>query len=156
VDRVRLFAPDAADLRYLAANLREADVQELRAVHGPDLDLEHCLRQSVLASEECFVACTAYGEPMAVFGVAPISLLGGEGCPWMLGTESLHHYGREIVTLSRAKMAEWGRRYGLLFNYVDARNTRALRWLKRSGFGVFAPAPYGVEGRPFHRVERCT
>jgi hypothetical protein len=41
--------------------------------------------------------------------------------------------------------------YPQLENHVDARNRRALRWLGWLGFTIEAPAPWGVEGRPFHR-----
>ncbi len=155
--RVRLFTPDTQDLAHIAANLRTADADELCALHGPSLDTSRVLAQAVAMSEEAYVACTAYGEPMAVFGVAPVSLLGGQGCPWMLGTDTLDCYGRAVVTLSRAHVARWSQRYQCLFNFVDARNRRSIEWLKRTGFVIGEPAPYGSAGLPFHRFERrCT
>lgn len=154
--RVRLIQPEANDLRYLAQHLRTDDVNELCAVHGPGLDLLACLETAVASSEESFVAVTASGEPIAVFGVAPVSLLGGQGCPWMLGTDTLMLYGRDVVTLSRQHVARWGLKYDQLFNYVDARNVRSLAWLRHTGFMIFEPEPYGRQGEPFHRCERCT
>lgn len=153
--RVRLIKPEADDLRYIAQHLRQHDVQELRAVHGPELDLLACLETAVASSEDAFVAVTTYGEPIAVFGVAPVSLLGGQGCPWMLGTDTLALYGRAIVALSREHVRRWGTKYDQLFNYVDARNLRSIAWLRHTGFMVFEPEPYGLQGEPFHRFERC-
>jgi hypothetical protein len=49
----------------------------------------------------------------------------------------------------------WASRYDQLFNYVDARNLRSIAWLQHIGFQVFEPQPYGLEGLPFHRFERC-
>ena len=152
--RVQLVRPEDADLRHLAQNLRAADRQELAATHGYDIDLLQCLQTAVSASEEAFIAVTAYGEPIAVFGVAPVSLLGGIGCPWMLGTDTMDLYGRAVVTLSRQHVARWAQRYSLLFNYVDARNLRSIAWLKRTGFAILPAAPYGLSGEPFHRFER--
>jgi len=156
VAKVKLAKPDADDLRYLAQHLRADDAQELRAVHGSELDLLECLHTAVESSEEAYVAVTAYGEPIAVFGVAPVSLLGGQGCPWMLGTDTLELYGRAIVQLSRQHVARWGLKYDQLFNYVDARNLRSIAWLRHTGFSIFKAEPYGVDGLPFHRFERCT
>lgn len=156
VARVQLRRPEAAYLRHIAHNLRTADARELQAVHGPDLDLEQCLVTAVASSEEAHVAFTAKGEPFAVFGVAPVSLLGGQGCPWLLGTDVMRGYGRDIVVLSREHVARWGLRYPELFNYVDARNLRAIAWLRHTGFTIHPARPYGLAGEPFHRFERCT
>ncbi len=153
--RVRLVRPGARDLCLIAQHLRQADRQELAAVHGWDIDLLGCLQTAVSASEESFVAL-AGDEPIAVFGVAPVSLLGGLGCPWMLGTDTLDRHGRAIVTLSREHVARWGDRYACLFNYVDARNLRSIAWLRHTGFVVWPAAPHGLHGEPFHRFERCT
>lgn len=153
---VQLVKPEAWHLHHLAQNLRLADARELAATHGAGPDLLQCLQTAVSASEDAFVAVTAYGEPMAVFGVAPVSLLGGIGCPWMLGTDTMDLYGRAVVTLSREHVAQWSRRYSLLFNYVDARNLRSIEWLRRTGFAILPAAPYGRAGEPFHRFERCT
>lgn len=154
--RVELHAPDTADVHYIARHLRAPDVAELQAVYGDDVDLVRCLRTAVLSSDEVHTAFTAFGEPMALFGVAPVSLLGGQGCPWMLGTDTMRSYGRDIVSLSREHVARWGERYDQLFNFVDARNLRSIEWLKRTGFAIFEPVPFGVKGLPFHRFERCT
>lgn len=154
--KVRLVRPSYAAVLYLAEHLRDADVQELRAVHGDDLDLVACLQVAVDSSEEVWIAINYAGEPIAVFGVAPLSLLGGQGCPWMLGTDAMLRHGREIVVLSRQHVARWGQRYDCLFNYVDARNLRSIAWLRHTGFVIQPAQPYGLEGRPFHRFERCT
>lgn len=143
------------DLRYLADHLREADRLELAATHGDELDILACLQAAVRASEDVFVAVTAAGEPFAVFGLAPVSLLGGIGCPWMLGTDTAAHHAIGVITLARQHVARWSQRYSLLFNYVDARNKRSIGWLKRIGFTVQTAQPYGLHGEPFHRFERC-
>ena len=155
MSKVQLVKPVLDDLGYLAQHLRDADRQELAAVHGVGLDLLRCLQTAVRSSEEAWVAVTAYGEPIAVFGLAPVSLLGGIGCPWMLGTDVVDLYAREVVRLSRQHVARWSRRYSLLFNYVDARNLRSIEWLRHTGFTILPAQPYGQHGEPFHRFERC-
>ena len=40
--------------------------------------------------------------------------------------------------------------YPCLFNYIDARNERSIRWLSAVGFSILEIIPtHGREGRPF-------
>lgn len=154
--RLELLPPSAQDIEHVAANLRAGDIQELQAVGGPEFDLMRCLVLSVAVSDDVYVLVTAAGEPVGLTGVAPVSLLGGLGCPWLLGTDALPRYPRDIVTLGRGLVRKWESRYSHLFNYVDARNTRSIAWLQHIGFTVSPAQPHGPHGVPFHRFERCT
>ena len=46
-------------------------------------------------------------------------------------------YGRDLVAMGRDAVADWSQRWRLV-NLVDARNTVAVRWLRRVGFDVGA------------------
>jgi hypothetical protein len=155
VARLKFSPVTDAAVKHIAKNLRINDVQELRAVLGNDMDAYECLIKSVAVSEECHVLTTHLGEPVALFGLAPVYLLNGQGCPWLLATDGLMDHPRDIVMLGKRKVLEWGKRYDKLFNFVDARNLRSIAWLKHIGFTVLDPEPFGVEGLPFHRFERC-
>jgi hypothetical protein len=156
VARVLLIAPGTKDIEYIAAHLRREDVQELQAANGREVDLLRCLHRAVNVSDEAYIAISAAGEPFALLGVSPLSLLGGVGCPWMVGTETMAQYPREVVEEGRRLVGNWSQRYAELYNFVDARNRRSIAWLKRIGFSIPAAQPYGPEGLPFHRFERCT
>lgn len=153
--RLQLRTPDADGIRHIASHLRQHDTQELHAVHGVGLNIEQCLQRSVRVSEECHMLATVDGEPVALFGVAPVSMLGGMACPWVLGTDAFMAHPRDIVVLGKRMVLKWASRYDLLFNFVDARNVRSIAWLRHIGFQVLEPQPYGLEGLPFHRFERC-
>lgn len=144
------------EVAHIAQGLRAHDRQELQAVHGDGVDLLNCLRRAVSVSEQCFTLWTPDGEPVGLYGVAAVSLLGGSGCPWFLAADRVQDYPRDIVVLGKQSVREWGRRYDQLFNYVDARNRRSVAWLRRIGFDIFPARPYGAQGRMFHRFERCT
>lgn len=141
----------SGDIGHIAKHLRAADKQELRAVHGAVVSFSDLLSRAVLLSSHVWVATDE--EPVCLFGVAPVSLLGGVGSPWMLGTERTFEHPRTLVSAGQQYLRVMQSHYAELFNYVDARNDRSIRWLKHLGF-AFSPArPYGVQGLPFHKFE---
>jgi hypothetical protein len=44
----------------------------------------------------------------------------------------------------------WRKRYGRMTNYVDARHTKAVRWIKWMGFEVLPAIPLGPQQALFH------
>jgi len=151
-----LLAPvTSGHLVYLATHLRRADVQELRASQGDGMSMLAILQQSVTISDECWVATTQTGEPVAVFGVAPIPQAAGYAAPWMLGTDTLSQHGRDIVQLGKRFARQWNAKYEHLLNFVDARNTKSIAWLRHSGYSIRPAQPHGVNGELFHLFERC-
>lgn len=88
------------------------------------------------------------GEPVCMFGVAPVSILNGEGAPWMLGTEQLEQAQVAFLRACRGVVADMERTYPRLMNVVDARNTVAIRWLRWLGFR-FDESQYQIGGHAF-------
>ena len=99
--KAQLCKPEFEDLQHIVGNIRPSDLRELQAVHGEHVDVLGVLVRAVNGSVESKVAITAFGEPIALFGVACTSLLTGTGCPWLLGTPELDKRGREIVAITR-------------------------------------------------------
>lgn len=148
-----LTLPDTRAVHYVAQHLRASDRDELRAVHGAGVDFVARVRQAVLASEDSRVLLAPDGEPVALIGVAPVSLLSGVGCPWALGTDRVAEFPRDVVQIGRERTALWASRYSRLVNFVDARNTRSLRWLRAIGFEILPAQPFGAAWIDFHRIE---
>lgn len=143
--------PTADDVAQLAANLREADRQELLASHGSDLLA--AVRHAVDISTHNW-AMHVGGELALIGGAAPVSMLGGIGSPWMLGAEHLDKVPGALTRMGVQYRDICLAAYPHLVNYVDARNVRSIRWLRRIGFTVAdAPIPYGVHGMPFYKFE---
>ena len=145
----------AADVDTIEPWLRAADRAELVAASGPDVPGQ--LREAVDLSrgrlgQMAFVA-EHEGEVIALFGFVPVSALSGTAHPWLVGTPGLARVPGMLNRLSRSYCSAVLGEYPLLFNYVDARNIASIAWLKRLGFSVGAPEPFGVEGLPFHRFE---
>ena len=144
MSRAVLLPPSPAAVEWVATRLRRADVDEMALIHGVDAEALgvrlSLLRASVAASRagECWAAHDSVsGEPVAVLGVAPTSWIDNEAAPWLLGTNALPRYGRDLVAMGRDAVADWSQRWRLV-NLVDARNDVAVRWLRRVGFDVGA------------------
>jgi hypothetical protein len=141
----------AGDVLHIAANLREADRRELAATRGVGVNFADAIGRAVLLSSHVWVGVAPDGEPISVFGVAPVSMLNGIGSPWFLSTDRAYQYPRTLVVEGRRYLSQMRKTYATLTNYVDVRNDKSIRWLKRMGFKIHPPTPYGVEGEPFHR-----
>ena len=92
------------------------------------------------------------GVPVAMFGAAPYSILGGMGTPWMIGTTDLRRWSaqKELLRVSAPALERMQERFpSLLFNAVDQRNTSAQRWLRWLGFHFLEPIRVGPDGLPF-------
>lgn len=130
--------------------MRASDVAEVNAYGHTDLTwaCERSVGQSVL----CWTGLVD-GELAAIIGVAPVSLVSGIGSPWMLGTEVLDAHSRVLVRKTPEYIATMQKAFPHLVNFVHARNATSVRWLRRLGFTLHEPAPFGALGEPFHRFE---
>ncbi len=141
--------PTRADIAIIAANMRHADKLEAEAMAacGP----EEALLRSIQLSHEAVVARVG-GEPVCIYGLGVGSMLGGMARPWLMGTDVIDFHCMTFLRANRAVVREWATRYDLE-NYVDARHTKAIRWLRWLGFKLDAPEAFGPFGMPFHRFE---
>lgn len=89
------------------------------------------------------------GKIMAMWGVVPVNLLGGEVVPWLLTTYEVERHPREFMRAARAAVNDL-KKFRLAHNRVDARYEKALRWAGRIGFEV---GPQLEEhGYKFHEI----
>jgi hypothetical protein len=140
------------DIDTLDAFMREADRDEIVASHGPDT--RATIARAVAISTHCLSVEDAYGDLVCIMGVAPVSMAGGIGSPWMLGTDGLGDLSRTLARVAHRYFAEVSQVYPVLENHVDVRNTASVKLLKWLGCSFDEPKPYGVMGLPFMRFER--
>ena len=131
--------------------IRQADVEELWALDHKTP--EAGLIQSVMSSTESWTGIVD-GQVICIFGVAPVSMLCGEGMPWMVGSTLIEKYARIFLKHDKSIVDKWLEMFPHLFNYVDERNIKAKVWLKRLGFTIHKAVPKGKEQLPFHYFER--
>lgn len=134
--------------RDLAPRLRALDRAEVEAASG--LPPEVALMRSYDLSTHAWAA-HAGGRTVALWGVGPLSLSEGKGCPWLLASAAFDAMGPVVARLSRPMLDLILVLYPRLENHVDARHARAVRWLAWLGFAIEPAAPFGHAGLPFHR-----
>tara|TARA_Y100000401_G_scaffold117414_1_gene126101 strand:+ start:1919 stop:2389 length:471 start_codon:yes stop_codon:yes gene_type:complete len=137
------------DIKYVAENMREVDIQEIQAHTGRDP--YSTLRSGYENSHECHAILYPYDkkEVMGIFGVSP-SPDDKLGIIWMLGTDRIAEVPMHFLRHSRSVIDELHRRYPLLANVMDERNKVHQKWLQWLGFTFIQRHPkYGAEKRPF-------
>lgn len=117
-------------LVYIADNLRDQDLAEIKAMHGEEDPLD-ILSQSVLLSTHCWVIMDGR-KPVGLFGAAP-GALEGIGVAWMLGTDGITK-SLSIARQTVGYLEEMHETYSVLFNFIDPNNTVSMRWLRWTGF----------------------
>jgi len=80
-------------------------------------------------------------------------MLTGLGSPWMLGTPELDRHSRVLVRRTPEYIGRMLNAFPHLVNFVHAKNTTSVRWLRRLGFTLHDARPYGALGEPFHFFE---
>ena len=121
------------DAFFVAANLRPQDLQELEA--SSDAPAEYSLARSFQVSRDTFVG-KIDGVPACLFGVYSPTVLTSYGHPWFYGTVLLKGHESAFLRRCRPWVVETAQRYGRLTNWVDARNRKAILWLRWLGFEV--------------------
>ncbi|MFA5217180.1 phage protein Gp13 family protein [Sulfuricurvum sp.] len=133
------------DVDYLKDRLRQSDVDEVWASghHAP----YEALRKSF--DESIFSLTIVNGNPIGMFGVAPVAMIGARGSVWFLASDDLEKIGRRFVKNSRhfIDMMLMFRPY--LYNFVDDRNAQSIKWLRICGAIIEDPQPYGKDGLLF-------
>lgn len=135
--------------QHIGMNMRQADREEIEAWTG--CDPLRTVVTGLLGSTRCWTAMVD-GEPAAIFGVYPTSVITRVGAPWLLGTDLTKSVRRRFITESRKYLSEMLQLYPVLINYVDKRNEQSIRWLMWLGFD-FVYEVQGREGERFFRFE---
>lgn len=147
--RVEIVAATAAHAEALAPRMRPAEVAEVVAAGGYS-PLE-ALLESLQHSGVAFAALFD-GEVACMWGVAHVrrSVTAGRvGAVWLLTSDLVEKHPKAFWRGCKAEILRLFGDYDVLFNAIDARHEKALRWAWRLGFPLEEPAPFGVEGRKF-------
>lgn len=127
-------------------NIRQADVDEIWA------SAAILPRDALYISLKCAEVSRTWlidGCPAAIGGV------GVGGVIWLITTDLVERHQRQFLAESHREMEKVKLNYERLFNFVDVRNLRAIRWLQWMGFTMSKPIRYGVFRKLFLYFEWC-
>lgn len=150
---VEVVPATAGHVEQMAPHVRECDRREIWAqLH---LEPREALMLSISEYGDETRACLLDGKVVAIFGVVNVSPDNDTraGVLWMIGTDDIYDH----VDLFHEHTAQWLEHYRSRFqyiaNWVDSRNTAAVKWIESVGFEVHDPIPYGPDQVPFHYFE---
>jgi hypothetical protein len=149
---VRIIIPAHSDhLLWMANNMSEEDREECAAMGlGPLQALQIGLEHSVTAWTALKVP---EHRPLCMFGVMPMEgILSGMGAPWFLSTPELRKYAVRFLKDCDPYLNRMLDIFPTLVEYVDARHTRGIKWLKWLGFTLTGPEPWGPFGLYFYKA----
>lgn len=137
------------DAIHLAPRLRKIDREEIKAASNVSC-LEALVTPFTCETAKTYsVVNTETDEVIGMFGSAP----SGDpeyGVAWLLSSEDLYNHTKEFVKQSPHWISEMGKGYKYLYNFVDKRNWKSLKWLQYLGFEPKEQIDnYGVGNMPF-------
>ena len=141
------------DPRRLGPFMRDADVAEVQAYSGNSP--QGALESAMKASSHSRTLTDEDGQPIGMFGVVPdlqaFTDLGIRyGFVWFLGADAATQNPKLFMKMSREWLDRLSTEYDFLGNFVDARNSKHIKWLKAMGFDFTDVDPYhGYERRCF-------
>lgn len=138
------------DVEALLKGMRACDREEVRAMVGDGY--EDWLRETIPQSELLWAGMYG-GEFGSILGASEIEP--GIGSPWLLATDVADKNPAAVLECGMTYVPKMLERFPRLFNYVDARNKKSIRWLKRIGFTILPPEPVGSAGALFHGFFQC-
>jgi hypothetical protein len=142
--RVELRPAVAEDIDAISADARPADVAEMEAMgYGFREALELSLSRADWA-----LTATVDGVPVAMLGVSCLSVVFGEGTPWLLSANGVLRAQKSLLKTCGPVIDRMLASYPRLINLVDERNTVSIRWLRWLGF-TFDEAVIPFRGHRF-------
>lgn len=130
--------------KYIFKNLRQIDRKEITALCD---DEQEAIIQSIVLSDEAYVAKDEKRKPIMIFGFVKKS-----NCIWALGTVFVDLYQKELVKIGMQYINDCKKEYGYMTNWIHEDNKKALRYIKRAG-ALFTDTCKTEKGDIFVRFE---
>ena len=144
---IRFLPVTPEHIQHVATNMRQADVDEVKAFGREPLEsLTTGVRLSDLS-----MCLEIDGDICCILGLVKVSMVNSIGVPWMLGTHAIMDHKREFMKQSQIVLQHVLAESNELYNYVHDQNRVSIRWLKWLGFTIEEPQPSGINGELFHK-----
>jgi hypothetical protein len=141
-------------VNHIAMNLRPEDFDEL--FYFFNINPYEVVIESWKMSLRRWIVLNKNNIAVAVLGVRPLSTFSKLAIPWLLGTKGLEKMKKFFMKHSKPIIEEMKMDFEFLYNFVDSRYIKAVKWLKWCGFTIEEAVPFGIYNVPFHRFYmRC-
>lgn len=131
----------------IARSMRQHDIDEIYAARR--MTPYAALYEGFIASNLCLTGLDKQGRLLGMFGVTQDYENVRYHVPWLLASDKIEKQWIAFLRTSKLLLPRLLQTYGRLRNYIDARNTKSIAWLKYLGFDMEEPKPYGALGLPF-------
>jgi ribosomal protein S18 acetylase RimI-like enzyme len=136
-----------ADAEDLAENLRQADLDELKA-GGRTSPLE-ALKSAVMNTDLCYVARELDTDKViCLFGLVVVSEQ--YGVIWMLGSDLLVKHRKQFIVQAQAFLDQFAKQVKCMGNTVYSKNTLHIAWLRKLGFKFISKIDHPTTNEPFY------
>jgi len=137
------------DALELAPKIRKSDREEIRASNN-STPLKALVEAFTLENSKIYsVIRTEDNSVIGMFGSAPCADP-DYGVAWMLSSEDLFKHTKQFIKECPHWINEMGEGYKYLYNFVDKRNWKSLKWLQYLKFEPKTEiGDYGFEKIPF-------
>ena len=138
-----------ADVLQLAPKMRKADREEILASHGKT-PLESLVIPFTYEKARSYtIIGTAKEGVIGMFGVSPTKDP-EYGIAWLLSSEILFKHTKQFIKECPYWVSQMSEGYTYIYNWVDRRNWKSLKWLQFLGFEPKEEMKnYGVGKLPF-------
>ena len=139
------------EAKFLSTRLRQEDIDECKA--NANVTPLEALVNGVKYSHLPF---TVYNNdnPVMIMGVIPHGK--NLGMIWLLSSPEIQNFPIAFLRSSKGVLDCYNKSFPILYNYIDARNTLHMNWLKWLGFNfIKVHNHFGYEKRKFIEFVKC-
>jgi hypothetical protein len=126
----------------IARDIRAVDAMEMQAMTG--LDVIPSLLQCLDLSPAWFAVLS--DEILGIYGIQEVD---EGGVPWMICCNAFDRHRFAADRQAKKTIDGWKESRKWLANRVHANNGVAISWLRKLGFKIEDPIPYGAMGELF-------
>lgn len=131
MDKLVILPIEAGDIADMAAHMRKADRREMIATYGHD-DADVALAECYRLSAFSYAVRDDVGRIVAMFGAIPDEY--GSAAVWFCSARALRFHRKEFARKCKLLGLRLFDCFDTIYNYVDSRYIKAIRWLSWLGF----------------------
>lgn len=140
------------DIDNLRSTVRPEDKREVETL-GRTIEESLCVGFGAPGAY-CKTFLNNENQVLCMYGVIPINET--TGSIWLLGSTLIQKHKKSFLKNSRKEINKLHKKFSILTNYVDSRNSDHIDWLKWCGFKVDSQKPVPINNVDFYSFVRVS